>query len=90
MDGRGHHSAFVGRQAERESLLDGFDKALHGRGNMAALSGEAGIGKARMVIGTLAPLPGMFKLTSFHISQDAQADPRDRKTIRGPVRSKSS
>ncbi|MBI3660621.1 AAA family ATPase [Candidatus Acetothermia bacterium] len=40
---------FVGRQAERERLLHSFDQAREGHGQCLLVSGEAGVGKTRLV-----------------------------------------
>lgn len=41
--------AFVGRTDELSRLTDLFDQASHGRGGFAIVSGEAGVGKTRLV-----------------------------------------
>ncbi len=40
---------FVGREAERRSLVDGMERALSGRGGVILVEGEPGIGKSRLV-----------------------------------------
>jgi class 3 adenylate cyclase/tetratricopeptide (TPR) repeat protein len=42
-------SPFVGREAELQLLLDRFDDARAGRGQVVFVSGEAGLGKSRLV-----------------------------------------
>ena len=41
--------AFVGRSAELAALLDAFGLAAQGHGTMALVTGEAGVGKSRLV-----------------------------------------
>jgi class 3 adenylate cyclase/tetratricopeptide (TPR) repeat protein len=40
---------FVGRERELELLLDGFERAKHGRGQAFSIVSEAGIGKSRLL-----------------------------------------
>ena len=51
-------SALVGREAECELLLRRWAKAKGGRGQVALISGEAGIGKSRLTAEFLERLPG--------------------------------
>ena len=51
-------SALVGRDAECELLLRRWAKAKAGRGQVALISGEAGIGKSRLTAEFLERLPG--------------------------------
>jgi len=48
---------FVGRGRERETLLAAYEAARDGFGTVVLLSGEAGIGKSRLVSETLRMLP---------------------------------
>src|SRR3954453_15223804 len=41
-------SALVGREAERETLSQGVERARRGSGSLLLLSGEAGVGKTRL------------------------------------------
>ncbi|MEA3341274.1 MAG: BTAD domain-containing putative transcriptional regulator, partial [Chloroflexota bacterium] len=43
------HLPFVGRASERGALLDGLQAAIQGRGGLALVEGEAGVGKTRLV-----------------------------------------
>jgi class 3 adenylate cyclase/predicted ATPase len=45
----GMHSSLVGRDEELRSLSGAFDQALNGRGQIARVMGEAGLGKSRLV-----------------------------------------
>ena len=40
---------FVGRQKELELLLDGFERAKTGKGQAFSITGEAGVGKSRLL-----------------------------------------
>ncbi|MFC1896886.1 AAA family ATPase, partial [Thermodesulfobacteriota bacterium] len=40
---------FVGRERELELLLDGFERAKAGRGQVFSIMGEAGVGKSRLL-----------------------------------------
>jgi class 3 adenylate cyclase/tetratricopeptide (TPR) repeat protein len=40
---------FVGREDELRSLMSRWERALHGEGQVALISGEAGIGKSRLL-----------------------------------------
>ena len=51
-------SALVGREAECELLLRRWAKAKGGEGQVALISGEAGIGKSRLTAEFLERLPG--------------------------------
>ncbi|WP_431861056.1 ATP-binding protein [Azospirillum sp.] len=48
---------FVGRERERETLLATYEAARDGFGTVVLLSGEAGIGKSRLVSETLRKIP---------------------------------
>ena len=54
----GRLSALVGRDAECELLLRRWTKAKGGEGQVALISGEAGIGKSRLTAEFLERLPG--------------------------------
>jgi transcriptional regulator with AAA-type ATPase domain/tetratricopeptide (TPR) repeat protein len=45
----GHLRSFVGRQQDLDLLESRFDAALKGHGQLIAISGEAGIGKSRLL-----------------------------------------
>ena len=47
--GRSGMGSLVGRVGERQILLDRWQSALQGKGQMVLISGEAGIGKSRLV-----------------------------------------
>jgi predicted ATPase len=49
---RGHLStaAFVGRAAELDALVGAYSAAAAGRGTVALVGGEAGVGKSRLVV----------------------------------------
>ena len=49
LEGRGPHSPFVGRAAEREKLAAAWRAALVGERQLAFVFGEPGIGKTRLV-----------------------------------------
>ncbi|MGH7073050.1 MAG: ATP-binding protein [Stellaceae bacterium] len=66
----------IGRQAEFAALLDCWDKARAGSGQIALLSGEAGIGKSRltaMLLERLASEPHIQ--LRYFCSQQQQASP---------------
>ena len=42
-------AAFVGRTAELDGLVEAFERASAGRGGVALVGGEAGVGKSRLV-----------------------------------------
>jgi len=46
---QGLHSPLVGRQTEWTSLRSAFDQLLLGRGQIVSITGEAGLGKSRLV-----------------------------------------
>ena len=48
---------FVGRQGELYSLLEGFEKAKTGSGQVVGLVGEAGVGKSRILLEFRNDLP---------------------------------
>ena len=43
------HPLFVGREEEMENLLGAISSVLSGKGRCVILSGEAGIGKSRLI-----------------------------------------
>ena len=45
----GQYSRFVGRSAEVDALIERWEQAKAGKGQLVLLSGEAGIGKSRIV-----------------------------------------
>jgi MoxR-like ATPase len=45
----GLHAPLVGRQAELEKLKEAFSNLNQGRGGILFLTGEAGIGKSRLI-----------------------------------------
>lgn len=45
----GLHSPLVGREAELHSLHDGLKRLLEGQGGLVAVTGEAGLGKSRLI-----------------------------------------
>ena len=51
---RGQHIALIGRDHERDQLLRGLDAALAGRGSLALIGGEPGIGKTHLTRAILA------------------------------------
>jgi len=42
-------SRFIGRERELELLIDAFDRAKAGRGQAVSITGEAGVGKSRLL-----------------------------------------
>src|SRR5215510_1409919 len=46
----GHDSTFVGRNRELELLSSRLESAMRGRGQIVGISGEAGIGKSRLIV----------------------------------------
>ena len=48
----------IGREAEIDQLLDGFDHAIAGQGGVISIVGEAGIGKTRLLAELISRLPG--------------------------------
>ena len=57
--GRRHDTAFVGRDRERETLLEAWRRALDGqRCEVATVVGDAGVGKSRLVAELLESLDG--------------------------------
>ena len=46
---RGMHSPIVGRKAQWDQWLQAFDRLLSGRGQVVSVTGEAGLGKSRLV-----------------------------------------
>ena len=40
---------FVGRERELELLMDGFERSRAGRGQARSITGEAGLGKSRLL-----------------------------------------
>jgi DNA-binding NtrC family response regulator/tetratricopeptide (TPR) repeat protein len=51
-------TGFVGREAELRLLRDRFDRARAGQGQVVSISGEAGIGKTRLLRELRRQLPG--------------------------------
>ncbi|MCP4361847.1 MAG: tetratricopeptide repeat protein [Chloroflexi bacterium] len=47
---KGMHSALVGREAEWGQLQSAFEQMLSQRGQITAVSGEAGLGKSRLIV----------------------------------------
>ncbi|MGH2587194.1 MAG: ATP-binding protein, partial [Dehalococcoidia bacterium] len=45
----GIETPFVGRQAERQALIEALDEMIAGRGGFITLSGTAGVGKSRLL-----------------------------------------
>ena len=43
------HLPFVGRTSERAALIDGLQTAIQGRGRLALIEGDAGVGKTRLI-----------------------------------------
>src|SRR5262245_8763169 len=54
----GHDSTFVGRNRELELLSSRLESAMRGRGQIVGISGEAGIGKSRLIVGLRESLAG--------------------------------
>ncbi|RLC99162.1 MAG: hypothetical protein DRI77_03425 [Chloroflexi bacterium] len=48
------HLPFVGRTSERAALLDGLQTTIQGRGGLALIEGDAGVGKTRLVSEVIA------------------------------------
>jgi class 3 adenylate cyclase/predicted ATPase len=63
---KGMHSALVGREREWEQLLAALQRAVAGRGQIVSITGEAGLGKSRMVaelkdyLAQARPMAGVF------------------------------
>ena len=67
--------SFIGRRAEMAFLVETLERTLRGRGGMAALSGEAGIGKSRLLSEFLGLAAGRACLCLKLL-----CDPRERDT----------
>jgi class 3 adenylate cyclase/tetratricopeptide (TPR) repeat protein len=63
----------VGRDSEQADLRRAVDEALGGRGGLALVAGEAGVGKSRLVaeIGGEAEARGMRVLTGYCVEMDS-------------------
>jgi class 3 adenylate cyclase/tetratricopeptide (TPR) repeat protein len=63
----------VGRDSEQADLRRAVDEALGGRGGLALVAGEAGVGKSRLVaeIGGEAEARGMRLLTGYCVEMDS-------------------
>ena len=63
----------VGRDSEQADLRRAVDEALSGRGGLALVGGEAGVGKSRLVaeIGGEAEARGMRVLTGYCVEMDS-------------------
>jgi tetratricopeptide (TPR) repeat protein len=63
----------VGRESERANLRRAVDEALAGRGGLALVAGEAGVGKSRLVgeIGGEAEARGMRVLTGHCVEMES-------------------
>jgi len=59
-------SRMVGRDGELESLVACLDRAIEGRGSIATVVGEAGIGKTRLLSELLASVPDDKLRTVYH------------------------
>ncbi len=55
-------SHFVGRDRELAQLMDCFSRASEGRGQVAGIVGEAGVGKSRLILQFTQALPGEYTL----------------------------
>src|SRR5262245_44969314 len=56
-DGRAGSRPFVGRMSERQQLAEHLSAVRDGGGRVVLVSGEAGLGKTRLVEESLAVLP---------------------------------
>jgi len=69
-----HLTPLVGRQAELRLLQKQYSKAKRGKGQVVMISGEAGIGKSRLVMALRTRLAGegccflSFQCSSYHTS----------------------
>ena len=67
-------TSLVGRAAEMGLLLDRWARAAEGHGHVVLLSGEAGIGKSRLVSALAARLAGdghaliQFRCSAYHVN----------------------
>jgi len=68
-------SPFVGRRAELALLTERQCRAASGRGQVALVTGEPGIGKSRLVDELLERLPGDRRPTTFRCSPDRHESP---------------